>query len=516
MEETTTTTTTTKDDSDIDSALLCAMRDGRERTALWKVEHALVDFMNKPHCQYLEVGGLGNSIVLGPSRQHIPHCDTTSTSSTTTYATKFQRCWLHRLADRFRIVRTNGILLEGAIRLLKTPQSRIPTVLLYDLPESDYIDRDGVGGTLDDDMMARVSDTTTTSTIITTTTTTTPPPPPTTTTTSPDIPMGKLKIMKRKNGNNHKSVPSKQTDDTKGHLLLRKASSSISEKEKAYEQARARIFSEEQSTSDSTTHTSATTTGPQSSSSCTDNNNNNNNNNNSCHDIVTPSTATHTSSSPLRTVNANQQQSDDSPATTDNNTNFPIHNKNNTPNKAVYRNYMDEVCDPDFRRGTAIVVPPPPSSSYASTVSSYRSTLSTTPYYHTPTGPPQSSVPGSSYANHPNGRGYSLYSYNHHHHNTIANTGGGMDGTAYVPSYPPNPYPTSTTVGLPQSSSSQPPPHATTNTPRQPQSSQAIPLTTMTAASTATSTTVVKSSISASAPAFYPSSHWNSTTHSSS
>ena len=53
-------------------------------------------------------------------------------TTTTTQATTFQRCILHRLADRFGIVRQPGSLLPGAIRLIKLPQSQVPTLLLQD------------------------------------------------------------------------------------------------------------------------------------------------------------------------------------------------------------------------------------------------------------------------------------------------------------------------------------------------------------------------------------------------
>ena len=50
--------------------------------------------------------------------------------------TSFQRCCLHRLADRFGIVRETNE--QGMIRLVKVKESAIPSQLLIDLRPSDY------------------------------------------------------------------------------------------------------------------------------------------------------------------------------------------------------------------------------------------------------------------------------------------------------------------------------------------------------------------------------------------
>jgi hypothetical protein len=51
----------------IDSALLSAMRDSRERLALLKCERVMVDFCNAPDVQEIDVGGSYNSIIIGLS-----------------------------------------------------------------------------------------------------------------------------------------------------------------------------------------------------------------------------------------------------------------------------------------------------------------------------------------------------------------------------------------------------------------------------------------------------------------
>merc|ERR1712154_401763 len=58
-------------------------------------------------------------------------------------ATSFQRCLLHRLADRFGILREAGSLMDGSIRLVKQKESQIPKKLLLDHPSSMNIGHEG-------------------------------------------------------------------------------------------------------------------------------------------------------------------------------------------------------------------------------------------------------------------------------------------------------------------------------------------------------------------------------------
>lgn len=158
---------------EVDSALLSALCDTRERKALYRLEQVILDFMKDKSSGFMEVGGAFNSIVLGQ------HCQAASNNGETPEAqafsnqglldlqyqqqrglrqTSFQRLILHRLADRFDILReqittaTNpgsneGGLVDvganhsgqppsfspGLIRLVKKSESLIPPHLLIDI-----------------------------------------------------------------------------------------------------------------------------------------------------------------------------------------------------------------------------------------------------------------------------------------------------------------------------------------------------------------------------------------------
>jgi len=150
-------TSTEANDKQVDSALLSALRDKRERIALLRVEKNLIDFMNDKTCGYMEVGGQGNSIVIRgasggssdgdlengtPTRNQGTH----SSDNAGGRQTSFQRLCLHRLADRFNIVREQGYHNPnnhanpnlGLIRLVKIKESRIPTVKLINLDLTQY------------------------------------------------------------------------------------------------------------------------------------------------------------------------------------------------------------------------------------------------------------------------------------------------------------------------------------------------------------------------------------------
>lgn len=120
---------------EVDSALLTALCDVKERKALVRLESILVDFMKDPSLPSIDVGGAFNSIVVGLRPQQQTSEDQTPTTSAsggvtteedaTTFVpsqsqgvqdlltqyqrgirqTSFQRLILHRLADRFNIVR---------------------------------------------------------------------------------------------------------------------------------------------------------------------------------------------------------------------------------------------------------------------------------------------------------------------------------------------------------------------------------------------------------------------------
>lgn len=233
------------------------MREPRERVALLRLETALVEFMQSDS-GWLEVGGAYHSIVIGPSRS--------TTAAGSGRPTSFQRCVVHRLADRFGIVREAGSLVENSIRLIKLPTSTIPTKLLQDLESTDYAlpSQASLANSLAQ--------------------------------TSLGDPKRKMKIMKRDGS----KTPSKKKENKK--VLLQK-SSSVSDKEKAYAEARARIFADEQEA-----ESSAVDAGPQ--------------------------------SPPLRTVESNESTHSHSSQVED--------------GKAVYRNRQEEAADPDFRRGVVL------------------------------------------------------------------------------------------------------------------------------------------------------------------
>jgi hypothetical protein len=122
---------------EVDSALLTALCDPKERKALVRLECILVDFMKDSSLTSIDVGGAFNSIVVGLRQQHSSDNNEASTTTiggggggtneedATTFVpsqsqglqdllnqyqrgirqTSFQRLILHRLADRFNIVR---------------------------------------------------------------------------------------------------------------------------------------------------------------------------------------------------------------------------------------------------------------------------------------------------------------------------------------------------------------------------------------------------------------------------
>jgi len=158
---------------EVDSALLAALCDTRERKALYRLEQVILDFMKDNSSEFIEVGGAFNSIVLRQNSHHgfnngeTPdvqafsnqgHLDLLYQQQRGLRQTSFQRLILHRLADRFCIMReqvnnaTNSCGNEGGlvdvgpsqsgqppsfspglIRLVKTSESFIPPHLLTDV-----------------------------------------------------------------------------------------------------------------------------------------------------------------------------------------------------------------------------------------------------------------------------------------------------------------------------------------------------------------------------------------------
>lgn len=202
------TSVTLKNGTSVDSALLSAMRDDRERVALLRCENTMIEFIKAENVQEIDVGGAYNSAIVGlPSQNPKPGRQTS-----------FQRCWLHRLADRFGIVRES--ISPEWIKLKKTPESAIPSQLLINLGPSDYClpDDNSIQATLNNSALGN-----------------------STTGANNKVKRNKMKIMRRSassgsnNSENGSGKPSRTTSK-KGTLT---------DKEKAYAAARARIFNSE-------------------------------------------------------------------------------------------------------------------------------------------------------------------------------------------------------------------------------------------------------------------------------
>jgi hypothetical protein len=290
-------------DSIIDSALLAALRDPRERLGLLKLEQAMIDFCNNSSDGYIEVGGPFNSIVISPTTGFISGQNVNSDRPQTT----FQRCILHRLADRFNIVRENGNLYEGYIRLVKIKESRIPKSLLVNFDSSEYNNNsvDETSRSMESMNIAGVNGSNTV---------------PATNTKPRNR---KMKIMKRRSSDDDsRNSNSDSRTPRKGQ--------NFSDKEKAYAEARARIFAEEQGEKTSNPVTPASTSAAPSPTS-------------------TPPTSQHGS---------NYFPSLDAAASAAADNDSEKRASRNAVNKATWRNRQQEECDPDFRRGGPMVVQP--------------------------------------------------------------------------------------------------------------------------------------------------------------
>jgi hypothetical protein len=286
-------TTAQSNESLIDSALISALSDPRERVALLRCEQHFVTFLQSPDITEILVGGSYNSIIHGltlsqqqPANAVVTMPGVVAWNNQGTFPsinsrpTSFQRCWLHRLADRFGIVR-ESVNTEW-IKCQKTSQSAMPAQLLCN-----HVDEKTPKGKRPN----------------------------------------KMKIMKRnsssssslnmKNKDNHESRKdkSKIATSTSSGTLKR---TSLSDKEKAYAEARARIFHDEsdgglssciQANSNFTTTT--TTTSPPTLSN-------------------SPTPDTYSEEGPIAST---------------------THNWTTGISKVTWRNRQEEENDPDFQRG---------------------------------------------------------------------------------------------------------------------------------------------------------------------
>ena len=260
---------------DVDSALLSALCDPRERKALFRLEQVMIDFIKDKSSWSMEVGGAFNAIVLyqnnagaandnpgdyeGPDGQ-IMHVlsqqglqELQHQQQRGLKQTSFQRLILHRLADRFNVIREQIIqpyfpptgnergLVDvglpphyspGLIRLIKTNESSIPSNLLIDIDVSllaNYKNpraRNYFGGGTEDGTKC-ITDTMASTTLE----------------SQPSGVMSKtskkMVIMKRSDSSSGSGSNLGLNRDNKKDKTRRKK---LEDREKAYEEARARIF----------------------------------------------------------------------------------------------------------------------------------------------------------------------------------------------------------------------------------------------------------------------------------
>lgn len=260
----------------VDSALLSALCDQRERKGLLRLEQVLIDFMNERHTGFIEVGGPNNSIVIGG--QTGGRLSQANGEEIRGRQTSFQRLCLHRLADRFNIVRESssttwtpsglsqgedfapavncpspsGAIVPGLIRLVKVKNSRIPPNLLIDL---DVERIDSARGDQAEASMRSTSDNLAQTNV----------------TPNGDVvvvgkrgnqqPKRKMMIMKRgnKSRNGHNSDRGSKSSHLQSSGRNSMKGKNLSDKEKAYAEARARIFKDDQENSEKKQNVSATT-----------------------------------------------------------------------------------------------------------------------------------------------------------------------------------------------------------------------------------------------------------------
>ena len=317
--------------SSIDSALQSGLRDPRERVALLRLEQALVDFMTgDPRNGWMEVGGPANSVVLLPNKNPPP------ASAGPIHQSSFHRLLVHRLSDRFGIIREKGLVLENSLRLIKVPDSKVPDTLLRDLDPAEYATTDYAGGATTSLSSSSAANRVT----------------PILARSDSGGAGGsakprKLKIMKRQS-----SQPMKSSTGSSGGARRESrrvsSASDLESREKAYAEARARIFSdgsveEAKSTSSQNGETDDSLGA-------------------SGHGLVqaVASRLSLSESSTTFIAPATPQKSQANP-------------EQSTPDqtKAVYRNRAEEAADPDFQRGAAAVVFQQNNMYYGSTPSSH-------------------------------------------------------------------------------------------------------------------------------------------------
>ncbi len=398
----------------IDSALLAALRDPRERLGLLKLEQILIDFLEKqPQDSYLDIGGPYNSTVVSPTLGYIgqqpqqlqamaqPQPDGTNAGRP---QTTFQRCILHRICDRFNMTRENSYKTDAygcyLIRVCKGPDSKKPTRRLLNVKESEYqIPRPpdnsngNAGANPNHQISANFQQMN-----LSASGATTPTGGNGSSGGKGGRKVGKMKIMKRSSSNVSNSSSGSNNSKSKNNVTAVKTRSTLSEKERKYAEARARIFEQEdasntgsgdQTGESSQSYAVGTSSVPGSGNYYNNNksnvanegyggynnterrggynsynyNHNMNGYNPSHPSSQSPSTPSSTSSSatgnpkaPLHNNSAtslNSMSSNNSGKGNSGDTDQQ-QSASTTRSKATYRNRQQEETDPDFRRGAGI------------------------------------------------------------------------------------------------------------------------------------------------------------------
>jgi len=295
----------------IDSALLSALNDPKERMGLLRLEKVLIDFMNDRSIMYMDVGGPNNSIVLKEGAN--------AAETNRGRQTSFQRLCLHRLADRFNIVReslpspvnddyytTATATTPSLIRLVKMNDSKIPTRLLIDVDLSDDKNSD-----LENDHSMRSLTNSLSATSLNASTAAS--------NVKQEKPRRKMKIMKRRSGDSQTSSSQTKTNQNKNK------GKKLSEKEKAYAEARARIFNELEERRRAEADASPITESP-----------------------IVPNRELNPSPSPSSARSDKSSNVDNEVYEVDD------PDQKNISSKVTWRNRRQEENDPDFRRGNVV------------------------------------------------------------------------------------------------------------------------------------------------------------------
>ena len=336
-----------KSSDEIDSALLSAMRDNRERMNLLKLERTLIDFLQRDNtaAATYTTGIASNAYNVSSMEMNCQRF------------TSFHRLVLHRLADRFGILRE--VLPNQVIKLIRTELSSIPSKLLIDLDPSEYMDVSATPnsntatttsshshvntgscshkGGVDNVSLSNVDENLVNSL------------------GNLKIMSGngatsgtkKMKIMKRGKGisdcssNCHSQGNSGNSSD--GKRSSQTKCKNLSDKEKAYEEARARIFGKEK---DPSIREDGITVSEGGNRSVPVSN---------CSSALSSEAPSPKSSSPI----PDQQQpamqyTNDSPSSTSKNGIRTLVNTISNPSKVTWRNRKEEEADPDFRRRIAV------------------------------------------------------------------------------------------------------------------------------------------------------------------